>query len=184
MIDIVLSPDPSLLAHSEPCKINADNGKPDRELNSLSKQMAKLMYHFDGVGLAAPQIGIHKRLIVIDVDYDVEDKKTRNAIVLVNPEIIEASEEMEEASEGCLSCPGVSAPVMRHVRVRVRYFDITGQEHEIEGTELLGHCLQHEIDHLNGKTLFQTCLPEARIALMQEYNEALAAGAKPGSVGQ
>lgn len=82
--------------------------------------------------------------------------------------------------EGCLSCPGIAVPVKRRPFAKVRYFDLDGQECEIEGDGLLGRCLQHEIDHLEGKTLFESCDPIARINALREYDEALASGAKPG----
>lgn len=177
MLTMVLSPDPTLLQVCQPCKPG------DPALKKLAKEMQETMYLYNGVGLAGPQVGKSIRMIVIDCEYDIDDKLgTAKPITLVNPEIIEKSEEMEESEEGCLSCPGISAPVNRHVFVKVKYFDLDGKEQEISGTGLLSHCLQHEIDHLDGKTLFQTSLPEQRIQLLMDYNEALANGAQPGEI--
>lgn len=82
--------------------------------------------------------------------------------------------------EGCLSCPGISVPIRRKEYAVVRYLDLDGEEWMIEGDGLLGRCLQHEIDHLDGKTLFESCDLSARIQALHDYEEAKAAGAKPG----
>lgn len=173
-LKIVQSPDPSLLEVCEECMPG------DRDLLKLGKQMAKVMYENNGCGLAAPQVGRNIRFIVIDVDWDGEDRSTRNPIFLVNPEIQELSGEPETDKEACLSCPGISVPVTRRPWARVRYFDLDGEEWEIEGDGLLGRCLQHEIDHLNGRTLFEAVDPAVRIKAIQAYDRALAMGAKPG----
>lgn len=174
-MDVVISPNPVLLQKAEEVK--------NENLTELANKMQELMYKYHGVGLAGPQVGVSKRIIVVDCEYDPEDKKTRNPIMLINPTIVETEGEMEESSEGCLSCPGISVPVMRYPKVRVRYTDLDGNQQEIIGEELLAHCLQHEIDHLEGKTLFQTCLPEFRIQALKDYEEAKAQGAIPGQVG-
>lgn len=118
-----------------------------KSLKRLSKQMAHAMYKNYGCGIAAPQVGVTKRLVVIDVDWDGE-KGEKNPIVLVNPEIVELAGEPEEGGEGCLSCPGVTVPVKRQPWARVQYYDLDGELWEIEGDGLLGRCLQHEIDPL------------------------------------
>lgn len=110
------------------------------------------------------------------------DKQDLKPMFLINPIIKNNSKETEETSEGCLSCPGISAPVMRYKNVEVEYLDLKGKKHTIKADGLLSHCLQHEIDHLEGKTLFQTCLPEHRISLVSEYRIAIENGAKPGQV--
>ena len=172
MIKIVLSPDPLLNQVCEPC-----DPLKDKSLKRLSKQMANMMYKNNGVGLAAPQVGVLKRMIVVDCDWD-EDQ--RDPIVLVNPEIVEYRGEAVTDGEGCLSIPGITVPITRKPWVRVRYLDLDGEMWEIESDGLLGRCLQHEIDHLNGKTLFESCAPADRIVAVTEYEKALAAGAKPG----
>lgn len=172
MIKIVQSPDPLLNQVCEPC-----DPKKDKTLKRLSKQMANIMYKNNGVGLAAPQVGVLKRIIVVDCDWDEE---TRDPIVLLNPEIVEIKGEPITDGEGCLSIPGITVPITRQSWVRVRYLDLEGELWEIESDGLLGRCLQHEIDHLNGKTLFESCSPTDRIAAVTEYENAIAAGAKPG----
>lgn len=171
MLKIVLSPDPSLNQISEPCDI------ADKTLKRLSKQMLKAMYANDGVGLAAPQVGILKRLIVVDCSAEDEEPEP---LVLLNPEIVDQQGDLVTGEEGCLSCPGISVPIERYPWVKVRYMDLDGEEWEIEGEELLGRCLQHEIDHLDGKTLFEAAAPRVRLKALADYDEALKAGAKPG----
>ncbi len=168
---IVLSPDPVLRQRAEEC------APGDKTLKRLSKQMANLMYKNNGCGLAAPQVGVLRRVIVVDCDVE-SDKK--NPITLVNPQIVETRGEPVVEEEGCLSLPGISVPVSRPPFARVRYFDLEGNEQEIAGDGLLGRCLQHEIDHLEGRTLFESTDPIARIKALREYDEALAAGAQPG----
>ena len=168
---IVLSPDPVLRQRAEEC------APGDKTLKRLSKQMANLMYKNNGCGLAAPQVGVLRRIIVVDCDVE-SDKK--NPITLVNPQIVETRGEPVVEEEGCLSLPGISVPVSRPPFARVRYFDLEGNEQEIAGDGLLGRCLQHEIDHLEGRTLFESTDPIARIKALREYDEALAAGAQPG----
>ena len=177
VLKIVESPDPILATVCEDCVVG------DKSLVRLSKQMAHAMYKNNGVGIAAPQVGITKRLIVIDVDWDGESVKTQDPLVLVNPEIVELKGEPETAGEGCLSCPGVTVPIARAPWARVRYYDLDGELWEIEGDGLLGRCLQHEIDHLNGKTLFESCDPVTRIEALRAYEEARAQGARPGDTG-
>lgn len=168
---IVLSPDPTLRQVAEACTPG------DASIAKLAKKMAKAMYKNDGVGLAAPQVGVLKRVIVVDCDVESEE---HNPLFLVNPEIIETQGEPVKEDEGCLSCPGIAVPVTRQPYVKVRYFDLEGNECEVEGDGLLGRCLQHEIDHLNGRTLFEACDPIDRIQALRDYEEALAGGAKPG----
>lgn len=171
-MNIVLAPDPLLRQVAEP----VDPG--DKTIAKLAKQMAKEMYKDEGVGLAAPQVGVLKRLIVIDCDVEAEK---RNPIVLINPEIVDHGEETWVSGEGCLSVPGITVDIERWQNVTVQYSDLDGERWEIEaGPDLLGRCLQHEIDHLNGMTMFERLDVTERIKALQEYKEALAAGARPG----
>ncbi len=115
--------------------------KFDEKLHELLADMAETMYDADGVGLAAPQIGILKRIVVIDVDDEL--------IELVNPEIMDFKGS-QKGQEGCLSLPGVSEEVNRPQWVKVKAQDRYGKEYVIEGTDLLARAFCHEIDHLNG----------------------------------
>jgi peptide deformylase len=117
-----------------------------KELEALARNMAETMYAAPGVGLAAPQVGVLKRLIVVDVTVG---EKAGNLITLVNPEIINAEGDQYE-EEGCLSIPNFTGRVHRPVRVVVSGKDLQGQERIVEGEGLLSRVLAHEIDHLNG----------------------------------
>ena len=115
------------------------------EIRQLIDDMLETMYEAPGIGLAAPQVNVHKRLIVIDIS---EDKSS--PMCLVNPQIISA-EGHEQMEEGCLSVPGVYEVVERAERVRVKALDRDGVEQDFEADGLLAVCIQHEIDHLDGK---------------------------------
>ena len=113
----------------------------DEKLHTLLDDMAETMPNANGVGLAAPQVGMLKRVVVIDIG--------EGLIELINPEIIETSGE-QTGSEGCLSVPGKAGDVTRPNYVKVRAFDRNGEEYEVEGEELMARALCHEIDHLDG----------------------------------
>ena len=119
----------------------------DDELRKLLDDMLETMYAAPGIGLAAPQVGVPKRVVVIDVAREGEDKAPQ---VFVNPEIVSRADEASVYEEGCLSIPDYYAEVERPKEVTVRYIDLDGKEQEIRAEGLLATCLQHEIDHLNG----------------------------------
>lgn len=123
--------------------------KVDDKIRSFLDDMLETMYDAVGVGLAAPQVGVSKRIVVIDVAHPDEGEE-RNPIYLVNPEIIWHSDEESCQYEGCLSVPDQSAEVSRYKQVRVQYLDYNGKEAEIMAEGLLAIALQHEIDHLDG----------------------------------
>jgi len=133
----------------------------DSEIKRISEAMAEAMLRANGVGLAAPQIGASKRIITIDL----EDK----FYVLINPEIVELSKEEEEATEGCLSVPGVDAPVTRRLRALVRGITLDEREIELTGEGLMARAIQHEIDHLNGVLFIDHLSPAKRRFLLKEY---------------
>ena len=123
--------------------------KVDDKIRSFLDDMLETMYDAAGVGLAAPQVGVSKRIVVIDVAHPDEGEE-RNPIYLVNPEIIWHSDDESCQYEGCLSVPDQSAEVSRYKQVRVQYLDYNGKEAEIMAEGLLAIALQHEIDHLDG----------------------------------
>jgi peptide deformylase len=139
---------PILIAPHKLLKTRARPVGPDDRatVEALVPRMFDAMYAAPGIGLAAPQIGLSLRLVVIDLQ--PADKPS--PLVLVNPEIASRSEEIATREEGCLSVPGQYADVSRPARVRVRYQDPAGIRHEIDADGLLAACLQHEIDHLDG----------------------------------
>lgn len=175
---IITSPDPLLHEVCEPVKIG------DKSAKRLAKQMLREMYKDDGVGLAAPQVGVLKRIVVIDTQWPQEDEKGRpmkkKPLVFINPEIIEHSDERVKNLEGCLSVPGISCEIERWSRVKVKCYDENFNEVIREGDGLFGRCMQHEIDHLDGITLFERLSPLDRLAKLEEYKAAVERGAKPG----
>ena len=125
-------------------------GKVDDALRKFLDDMLETMYVDKGCGLAAPQVGVTKRIIVLDPNPSDEDLSARRPMYLINPEIIWHSEETVMFNEGCLSLPDQRAEVERYERVRVHYIDYNGKEQEILADDLLAIILQHEIDHLDG----------------------------------
>jgi len=138
---ILILPDPQLRLVSEPVVTI------DGEIHRLIDDMFETMYDAPGIGLAAIQIGVPKRVVTVDV---AKKDEPRAPQVFINPEIIGKSEEFSVYEEGCLSIPDIHEDVERPDRVRVRYLDRDGKQQEIEADDLLATCLQHEIDHLNG----------------------------------
>ena len=138
--EIVKYPDPILQRPTE--KIAEFN----EELRTLAADMFESMYKAQGIGLAAPQIGVSKRITVIDLS---NQQNPDDKIVLVNPEIVHREGKQVE-EEGCLSLPDIRDKVSRAYKVRVKAQDLEGNEIELEGTELLARAFQHEIDHLDG----------------------------------
>ena len=137
ILDIRVLGDPILRQSTEPVKEITD------ELRTLVADMFETMHHARGIGLAAPQVGRSERLAVIEIEGE--------PLVVINPEIVETSSGKVKAEEGCLSIPDIYADVERPKDVVVRAMDLEGKEYEIEATELLARCLQHEIDHLDGR---------------------------------
>ena len=138
---ILLFPDPHLRAKARPV------GPADADtVRALAPRMLEAMYRAPGIGLAAPQVGVGLRLVVVDLQR--EDR--RAPMVLVNPEVVAASAEEAVREEGCLSLPGHYADVSRPAQVKLRYHDLAGARREVEAEGLLAACLQHELDHLDG----------------------------------
>lgn len=142
---VIVVPDPVLKKTASPVEtVGAD-------IKAQLDKMLETMYHAQGIGLAANQVNLLNRVVVMDIAQREDDKASREPIFMVNPEIIWASEEPSVWEEGCLSIPGQYAEVQRPRHVRVKYLDYDGKETENEFSDLGSHCVQHEIDHLNGK---------------------------------
>jgi peptide deformylase len=139
--EILILPDKRLRLVSEPVKTI------DREIKTLVADMFETMYEAPGIGLAAIQVGVPRRVVSMDLAKKEDEKEPR---VFINPEILWKSEEKAIYEEGCLSIPEFYEEVERPAQVRVRYLDLEGREQELEANGLLATCLQHEIDHLNG----------------------------------
>lgn len=121
----------------------------DDKIKELAQDMLETMYKNDGIGLAACQVGILKRVVVYDVAYIQEDGK-KEGHMLINPKITSRSKSMIEVEEGCLSFPDIYDNVIRHEKVTVEYTDLEGKKRKINAKDIEAVCLQHEIDHLDG----------------------------------
>lgn len=124
--------------------------KVDDELRRFLDDMLETMYSAAGVGLAAPQVGVSQRIIVIDIEQDREKGIKGNPLYLINPEIIWRSDEMICGEEGCLSIPEMRSEIERHQAVRIQYLDYQGNPQEILAEDYLAVAMQHELDHLDG----------------------------------
>ncbi|MEY3696234.1 MAG: hypothetical protein RL083_2059 [Pseudomonadota bacterium] len=151
LLSILRYPDPRLHTVAKPVTTF------DESLAKLVADMAETMYTAPGIGLAATQVDVHQQVIVIDVS-DTRDQ----LLVLVNPEIIRASEERQVYDEGCLSVPGIFDGVERPLRVRVKALDASGKLQEFDAEGLLAVCVQHEMDHLKGKVFVEYLSPLKR----------------------
>ena len=138
---LIILPDPILRQVSAPLE------QVDDAVRTLYQDMLETMYDAPGIGLAAIQVGIPKRLLVIDLSKEDEEKKPQ---VFINPEVLQSSDERSTYEEGCLSIPDYYAEVERPSRITVKHIDLDGKEQITEADGLLATCLQHEIDHLNG----------------------------------
>ena len=150
-LNILRYPDPKLHTVAKPV---AD---VDERIRRLVDDMLETMYEADGVGLAATQVDVHERVIVIDTSTDRD-----TPLVLINPELVSTSAEFTEGEEGCLSVPQIYDKVPRHSRVTVRALGRDGQPHEFEADGLLSVCVQHEMDHLMGKVFVEYLSPLKR----------------------
>ena len=151
LLPILRYPDPRLHKVAQPVSA------VDARIRTLIDDMFETMYEAKGIGLAATQVDVHERLIVMDVS---EQRNQR--LVLINPELLWASDERVLGEEGCLSVPGIYDGVERAGRVRVRALDEAGQAREIEADGLLAVCIQHEMDHLLGKVFVEYLSPLKR----------------------
>jgi peptide deformylase len=139
--DIIILPDKRLRLVSDPVKA------VDKELRTLVDDMLETMYEAPGVGLAAIQVGVPKRIVTVDT---AKKDEPNNPQVFLNPEVVWSSEEKKTYEEGCLSIPEYYEEVERPAQVKVRFMDLDGNPREVEADGLLATVLQHEIDHING----------------------------------
>ncbi len=144
LLHVLQFPDPRLREKARPIA----REEVDESLRKLAEDMAETMYDEPGIGLAATQVGVAKRLIVMDLDW-TEDGE-RKPRVLLNPEIVHTEGKAVSAQEGCLSVPDFKSDVERHARVVVRARTLDWEEVEFDATELEAYCFQHELDHLDG----------------------------------
>ena len=154
-LEILQFPDERLRRLSQPV-VNFD-----QELNGLAEKMLEIMYESNGIGLAAPQVNQTIRLIVVDVSEDRDCPR-----VFVNPEIKQPSGRVD-SSEGCLSVPEIRTTIKRYESITVEYHDLKGEKHEEPLNDLMSICVQHEIDHLDGK-LFIDYVPDIKLQRLKK----------------
>ena len=173
ILPIVEVPDPRLRLISQPV------GQVDDELRTLITDMFDTMYDAPGIGLAAIQIGVPKRVVVMDLqeEEDEEGKPIRNPRVFINPEILEPSEELSVYTEGCLSIPEQFADIERPARCRVKWLDADGAAHDAVFDGMLATCIQHEMDHLEGIVFLDHLSRLQRAMIMKKLNKARKAAA-------
>lgn len=151
LLPILRYPDPRLQQRARPVT------QFGRELQALTHDMLETMYHAKGIGLAATQVDVHERVIVIDVS-----EQRDSPLVLINPELVWTSEATHVNEEGCLSVPGIYDGVLRFDAVKVRAQDALGQSRQFDAEGLLAVCIQHEMDHLLGKVFVEYLSPLKR----------------------
>ena len=151
VLSILTYPDPRLHTVAKPVQA------VDARVVALIADMLETMYDANGIGLAATQVDVHERLIVIDVS-----EERNQPLVLINPEITWASDDKQVGDEGCLSVPGIYDGVERSRAIKVRALDADGQSREVEAEGILAVCIQHEMDHLKGKVFVEYLSPLKR----------------------
>lgn len=151
LLPILCYPDPKLHTVAKPVQ------SVDARIKTLIANMLETMYDAKGIGLAATQVNVHEQLIVIDVS-----ESRKEALVLINPQLLWASEQTHLNEEGCLSVPGIYDGVLRHDAIKVQAQDEQGRLRVIEAADLLSVCIQHEMDHLLGKVFVEYLSPLKR----------------------
>ncbi|ASY61527.1 Peptide deformylase [Sinorhizobium sojae CCBAU 05684] len=160
---LIILPDPILRQMSPPVET------VDDEVRRLADDMLETMYDAPGIGLAAIQIGVPRRLLVLDVTKEGEERKP---LVFINPKVVRASDERSVYEEGCLSIPDYYAEVERPAAITVEFLDRDGKERTIEADGLLATCLQHEIDHLNGVLFIDHISKLKRDMVIRKFTKA------------
>ena len=167
ILSILCYPDPRLHKVAKPVE------QVDERIQTLVKNMQETMYDAQGIGLAATQIDVHERVIVIDVS-----EERNEPLTLINPEILWASEEKQLGEEGCLSVPGIYDGVERSTSVKIRALDENGKSRDIEAEGMLAICMQHEMDHLLGKVFVEYLSPLKRNRIKTKLVKAQKQSAK------
>lgn len=167
ILSILCYPDPRLHKVAQPV------AQVDERIQTLVKDMLETMYDAQGIGLAATQIDVHERVVVIDVS-----EERNEPLVLINPQITWASEEKQLGEEGCLSVPGIYDGVERSTSVKVKALDENGNSREIAAEGLLAICMQHEMDHLLGKVFVEYLSPLKRNRIKTKLVKAQKAAAR------
>jgi len=169
--DIIILPDKRLRSVSKPVVAIGD------EIRTLVADMFETMYEAPGIGLAAIQVGVPSRMIVMDLSKREAEAEPR---VFINPEITWSSEEKSLYEEGCLSIPEVHEDVERPARVKIRYLDLEGKPHEEDAEGLFATCIQHEVDHLNGVLFIDHISKLKRERITKKFTKAAKKAEKAG----
>lgn len=174
LLDIITLPDRSLRQRSAPVE------RIDEELRRFLDRMLETMYAAPGIGLAGVQVGMPRRVITIDVSSKEEEgeEPERSPLFVINPEIVWRSDERATYEEGCLSIPDYYAEIERPAKVRFRFLDRDGQQQEIEADGLLATCIQHEVDHLDGKLFIDHLSKLKRDLVVKRFTKAAKQGLK------
>jgi peptide deformylase len=173
---IIILPDKKLRTKS------AAVGKITAEIRKLVEDMFETMYDAPGIGLAAIQVGVARRVVTMDLgkrthdneeaDADDEAEEVKNPRVFINPEIVSSSDEKSTYEEGCLSIPEIHEDVDRPAKVKIKFLDLDGKAHEEEATGLYATCIQHEIDHLNGVLFIDHISKLKRDRIVKKFTKA------------
>lgn len=161
ILNIITYPHNNLRQKAEPIK------HIDESIKQIANDMLATMYQQNGIGLAGNQVGVLKQIIVIDIQPD----EVPAPLVLINPKIVTLSDELVESDEGCLSIPGISATIKRFSQVTVEFQNLENKTQLIEVDGLLGVCLQHEIDHLNGILFIDHLSPLKQEIILKKYKK-------------
>jgi peptide deformylase len=160
-LTVLTVPDSRLKLRATPVEAVNDS------IRQLMNDMLETMHAEDGIGLAATQVGVQKRVIVMEIP-DMDEKKPEVVYKMANPEIIWVSDEVCNYDEGCLSVPGQRAQVERPSKVKIRFLDENNKQQELEGDDILARCIQHEIDHLDGKLYIDYLTPLKKQLLVKK----------------
>lgn len=145
----------SILHYPDPVlrEVAEDVSEIDDDIKRAIRRMRRLMYQHDGYAVAAPQVGLQQRFIIMNTNPWASEEREANERVLINPSIVESSNETVKETEGCLSLPGYFVNIERPKQIKVKYLDLDGQEQELDADEIEARIIQHEIDHLDGKLI-------------------------------
>jgi peptide deformylase len=172
-LDIIKLPDRKLRLVSDPIE------RVDDDLRRFADRMLATMYAAPGIGLAAIQVGVPRRVIVLDVAQREDETAPRDPMVMINPEILRYSDETVVREEGCLSIPEYYAEVERPASLRVRFLDRDGKAQEIDARGVLATCVQHEVDHLDGKLFIDYLSKLKRDMVIRKFAKQARTGTKP-----
>lgn len=172
-LDIITLPDRKLRMKSAPVE------RVDDAVRRLMDDMLQTMYEAPGIGLAAIQVNVPRRIITIDVAQREDESADPDPLFLINPEILSVSDEMQTAEEGCLSIPEYFAEVDRPAKVRVGYIDRDGKRQELDAEGVLAVCIQHEIDHLDGTLFIDHLSRLKRDMVIKKFTKQAKIGGKP-----